>query len=520
MRSIPVTKDSARKVREAMEACVARGLLGPKREKNRTLCWRYDGVGLRICVKCYRGKRGHKIVENNTEVYELLVKGDLEALASHILPEEEEASRRSRFFNQNGCIEIVGPRSDSRSGATSRCRFTRTDLSPDQERVFETVHRWVKRRSGRLLTLGGYAGTGKSTLVSLLASDVQDSRSIAFCSFTGKAASILGQKLRAAGVGLGPHYCGTIHGLIYRPISDPETGRVIDWEQRTRLDHDLVIVDEASMVSRSIFEDLQGYGVPILAVGDHGQLPPVGDRFNLMAAPDLRLEQVHRQALDNPIIELSVAIRKGHDPMSLEIDDPRLNRLSEARGDACTKLLRRLFRQAEDAEDTVVLCYRNRTRVELNRRIRDVLGFEGVLETGDTVICLRNSYFGPVLVANGMRGRVESVRSRGDHWIEAVICHADDGYLLSDARILHDQFGRERTFDDFTRLPFKAWSWSHVGLLYDHGYALTVHKAQGSQFSRVVLFVERTRYTSDEHFARWLYTGVTRSSDELWLVGG
>jgi exodeoxyribonuclease-5 len=55
--------------------------------------------------------------------------------------------------------------------------------------------------------------------------------------------------------------------------------------------------------------------------------------------------------------------------------------------------------------------------------------------------------------------------------------------------------------------------------LFDFGYALTVHKAQGSQAQKVVLFEERFSKMDDETWCRWLYTGVTRAGEELYIIG-
>ena len=90
----------------------------------------------------------------------------------------------------------------------------------------------------------------------------------------------------------------------------------------------LIIVDEASMVDDMMIRDLRSFGVPILAVGDHGQLPPVGGVGSLMKNPNLRLEQIHRQAEGNPIIALSKMMREeGRLPESMPGDAVRFERL-------------------------------------------------------------------------------------------------------------------------------------------------------------------------------------------------
>jgi len=196
-------------------------------------------------------------------------------------------------------------------------------FSEDQEKAYNTIARWMaeggivhdSQKDPLLLSMGGFAGTGKTTLVSALAKDFGKAIRFAFCALSGRAASILGRKLIDHGVNVREnksddgHYCGTIHGLIYQPVENDD-GEVISWIRRDALPYDVIVLDEASMVSESIFKDLARYGVQILAVGDHGQLPPIEGRFSLMENPHIKLERIHRQAADNPIINLSMIVTK------------------------------------------------------------------------------------------------------------------------------------------------------------------------------------------------------------------
>jgi exodeoxyribonuclease-5 len=105
---------------------------------------------------------------------------------------------------------------------------------------------------------------------------------------------VLGNKL----MNIGPEdYVGTIHSLMYFPETDDVSGMILGWHRREWLEFDFIFVDEASMVGKEIWEDLLAYGVPIVAIGDHGQLPPIGkDNFNLMEDPEYVLTEIHRQA--------------------------------------------------------------------------------------------------------------------------------------------------------------------------------------------------------------------------------
>lgn len=367
--------------------------------------------------------------------------------------------------------------------------------------------------------MGGYAGTGKSTLISVLAHDLPYLR-IAYCAFTGKAANVLRQKLAHASVPVRPleDYCGTVHSLIYIP--QMVNGELIGWSLAEELDYDLIIVDEASMVDEQMFKDLSTYRIPILAVGDHGQLPPIGGSFNLMDKPDIRLETIHRQAESSPILRLSSYIRT-HGSLPDKYADDGMVRFVHPRD--TDSVLSELYvgTPVEKIQDCAVLCYRNSTRVTMNNRIR-LLRFQDTIDApphrDDQFICLRNAYG---VIYNGMRGIASVVEDHGDRLYRAYIDFPDD-HLEVDGGIFRYQFNREKTisgFDDVRQFEgFYQDNWYYlIGLLFDYGYCLTVHKAQGSQYEQAVIIYERGGGTSDE-FQRWLYTAATRASGRLTFI--
>jgi len=398
-------------------------------------------------------------------------------------------------------------------------RLTESTLSKEQREAFDTISHWYERDSTaqQVLTLGGYAGTGKSTLVSVLAGKYAD-ESVIFTSFTGKATSVLRSKLFEANVP-GCHDVKTLHSLMYIPIVDKETGRVRGWRRREHLDHDLIIVDEASMLDEQMFNDLKAYNIPILAVGDHGQLPPVFGTFNLMEKPQLRLEKIHRQAEDSPILALADFVRRvGQIPRFDNTMELQLipQRHTEAVFDSLfqTPGLRQ--------SDVGLLCYSNRQRVEFNeqaRRARWKGRFSESPIVGDQLICLRNE---DGTIFNGMRGELTRC-------VDSTVLHYDGAVLFEDDEvevegpICKAQFGLTRTikdFDDYHHLTdFRVKSWGAVGLLFDYGYALTAHKAQGSQFEHVIVSASDVpnRLSLDEK-RRWLYTAFTRASRYLCIL--
>jgi len=423
----------------------------------------------------------------------------------------------------------------------------RSDLSPDQRRVYESMLDWVRTPNSSLLTVGGYAGTGKTTVLSLFASEMSDLR-IAYICFTGRASSILGRKLNASRTrttsractdddskldGPWSHlfyspgdteanypFCGTIHRLLYRPFIDSVTEELLGWEKRTELDrnYDLVVIDEASMVDTRIIEDIRNHGVRILAVGDHGQLPPVMSEGSLVSRPMLRLEKIHRQAEGNPIIQLSRILRE-EGRLATELDDGdhlRFGRKSDITHPRLAEML------AEKKLDAAVLCWRNATRVHVNRTVRGHLGFAGKPpQAGEPLIALRNH--APVF--NGMRGLLTEAATspyQEEFWLmRAKIEFPDEGLPEATYEICRDQFHRARPFesvDELERAGIKVHTMGSAGRLYDFGYAMTIHKSQGSQFKHAVVVVDWKQDYSQENTRRLAYTAVTRASERLTVL--
>jgi len=437
-------------------------------------------------------------------------------------------------------------------------------LSPDQREAYSAISRWSKGDNtggmlGSTLTIGGLAGTGKSTLVGAFAAETD--LLVAYVCFTGRAASNLRRKLEAADVqttrkmltdddrartGRWAHlfygpgtieeglpFCDTIHRLLYRPIIDSRTEELCGWERRDRLDrsYDLIVVDEASMVTDAMLEDIRAHGVRVLAVGDHGQLPPVRGSSSLMATPDLRLEKIHRQAESSPIIRLAHALRTTgrFDPSLADGDVVRvLNKY------AYTTVLREWVVSSVNTHgpaaplDVAVVCWKHATRVSINRTVREMLGYQGKLpQVGEPIMALRN--YPPVY--NGMRGVLlkRAEQPYPDYWwlLRADIDFPDEGVSVEGRDICRDQFhrlprrrGERATFgsiDELKEAGIKVDSMGEAGQLFDFGYAMTVHKSQGSQFDHVIVCVDWTEGDTDDA-RRLAYTAVTRASSRLTVL--
>ncbi len=372
-------------------------------------------------------------------------------------------------------------------------------FSPKQERALAEIGRWFKRPDRQVFRLFGYAGSGKTTLANHVAEGVDGE--VLFAAFTGKAAQVLRSR--------GAAKASTIHSLIYRPrgeetVEDEETGKkaVLPMfalnRQSPLAKASLIIIDECSMVDEELGRDLLSFGTPVLVLGDPGQLPPIsGGGFFTEHEPDFLLDEVHRQARDNPIIDLAQTVREGRELMIGDYGDTA-KVISKAEVDADLVL----------GADQVLVGI-NRTRRRYNQRLRQLKGFDGLLPAaGDKLVCLRNDNAKGLL--NGSLWQVTSAPRTVRQAMTLLVRSEDEGVERAHARIRILKAVFETPDADI------PWQTRRRHDDFDYGYALTVHKAQGSQWNDVVLFDES--YAFREHRQRWLYTAVTRACERLTIV--
>jgi exodeoxyribonuclease-5 len=372
-------------------------------------------------------------------------------------------------------------------------------FSPQQDEALKAVSRWLKDGRTPVFRLFGYAGTGKTTLARYFAEHVDGE--VLFAAFTGKAAQVL----RARGAS----NARTIHSLIYRPkgeeeVSDEETGKttvspLFSLNRQSPLAQAaLIIIDECSMVDEALGRDLMSFGTPILVLGDPGQLPPIsGGGFFTEHEPDILLTEIHRQARDNPIIDLAMQVREGREIMHGDYGTAQVIGKNDVDRDMVL-------------EADQVLVGINRTRRRYNQRLRELKGFDQTYpQAGDKLVCLRNDPAKGLL--NGSLWQVmTSSKETVKPGINLLVRPEDDDMDRGSAKIKL----LKSAFDD----PDLEVPWQTKKRYddFDYGYALTVHKAQGSQWNSVVLFDESFAFRDSRE--RWLYTAITRAAERLVIV--
>jgi len=359
--------------------------------------------------------------------------------------------------------------------------------SPQQEDALNKVARWLKAGDRQVFRLFGYAGTGKTTLAKYIAENADGT--VLFGAYTGKAALVLRSK--------GCQDATTIHSMIYRARdTDTETPTFELNDESPAAEAHLIIIDECSMVDEELGRDLLSFRKPVLVLGDPAQLPPVkGGGYFTEHEPDVMLTEVHRQASDNPIIRLSMMVREGGG-----IDFGTYGQ---------TSVIRRNAINAEIVTGSdQVLVGMNKTRKLYNGRIRELLGrSEPMPMVGDKLVCLRNDRKKGLL--NGGIWSVTRLREQRRNFLKMTVA-PEEGTGAKPVRV-----SVLPNFFDGTEeeLP---WLIRRESDEFAFGYALTVHKAQGSQWDNVVLFDES--YAFREHRARWLYTGITRAAQKITIV--
>lgn len=397
------------------------------------------------------------------------------------------------------------------------------NLTGEQMSVADAMLEYITTGTEPYIAVSGYAGTGKTTIMGYAGSKIVEKNpkiAIAWCAPTGKAASVLKNKLADFGALNSNSDVNTVHGHIYRLNKHGSRDGKLSFSRKSAdlFDYDLIVVDEASMITREMFSDLLAFGKKIIFIGDSGQLPPVGDvAFAPLINKDLSLSTVHRQALKNSITAVATEVRNGG-------EIPYGSRGKEFykihKGTNEFQRIIKMFAEKILAGETMILCGINNTRIQLNRSLRMMLGFSGTLPmAGEKLVCLKNRRdYG---LFNGQIVNVCEAAQYMDNTSCYMVGLDNDMTVMAYTGALNTPPGpalQDRMNSDWKNIRECKEETGDDPFLFDYGYACSVHKAQGSEWENVLLYDERTRHMDDIDYTRWLYTGITRAKNRLCIL--
>lgn len=425
----------------------------------------------------------------------------------------------------------------------------------------------------KILILRGYAGTGKTSLVSALVKTLDEvGRKCVLLAPTGRAAKVFSLYSH--------HPAYTIHRRIYR--QRVFSGDMDNFTLSTNLHRQtLFIVDEASMIANEgisgasfgtgrLLDDLIEYvysvpGCSLMLVGDTAQLPPVGEEQSpaLSAAvlqgyglevTECLLTQVVRQAADSGILYNATRLRQAvMNEECFMLPSVKIGSCPDVKVIQGGDLIETISESYDKAgmDETIVICRSNKRANLYNKGIRNTILYrEDELNAGDVLMVAKNNYFWGAdckeldFIANGdvaVVRRVRRVREMyGFRFADALLCFPDYADLELEVTLLLDTLHHdspslpreqsERLFEavseDYAHLPTKRERIKKIkedpyynALQVKYAYAVTCHKAQGGQWQRV--FLDQGYLTEEmvsPDYYRWLYTAFTRATEILYLV--
>ena len=369
--------------------------------------------------------------------------------------------------------------------------------------------------------IAGYAGAGKSTLVRFIIEELKTygvkETDVCFACFTGKAAQVLLKK--------GNKNVITLHKLLYKSIPKESGGFVRI--PNPSIPYKIVVVDEVSMAPKTLMDLLFKHDVYVICLGDPFQLPPVDKKEDnhLLDTPHIFLDEIMRQAQESEIIQLSMAIRENRPIEVFQGKEVQILNKEELNTGMLT--------WADQ-----ILVATNATRVSINAQMRKLLNFGEQPQDGDKIICLRNYWDcfsdNEEPLVNGTIGILKN-SFLTKRYLPRIVKSTDGlshidlimGDFISDSGMYFHSLEMDKKMIDTGEFSL---DWKTVYQLnrnpktrdippleFTYGYAITCHKAQGSEWDKVLVIEEKFPFDKTEH-ARWLYTAVTRSSEKLVLV--
>lgn len=393
-------------------------------------------------------------------------------------------------------------------------------LTPDQQEALEQLLQFPP-----IFILQGYAGTGKTFLLKHYIERAEEENRIVITATTHKALS----------VAEGDHTIHSYLGLKLRHKENSSKYELVQEGKHQMQYNDIVIIDEASMVSREILSFIlkaqEEYDLTIVFVGDPAQLPPVEEDDSPvweLEAPFYTLREIVRQAKDSNIIKLATLIREGGytraDILST-VDNKSVfsGTIKQGQEFFVNNIQGNIFPQ--------ILSFRNVVVNELNTWARrQVVGED---HSRDRYLTEENLYIRTAIPDSPFRLEdIVTVKEVGlprdypytatDHKVSVIPLTVSKGGTVKEIIVPYnnrDSLNYQANIKQLAKYAKKkvtTWSafWNYAESLIEvkHIYAMTVHRSQGSTFKDIV--VNKTDINSDRLF----YTAVTRASERVFLI--
>jgi len=371
--------------------------------------------------------------------------------------------------------------------------ITYEDLSKKQQKIFNLLWDFINDGiNNNRFIFSGVAGSGKTTILNILYDRLCDD--VVFITLTGKAAQVMRSK--------GIDKARTIHSYLYVPVTDNKgIFKYFRKKNKSEFNEKLIVVDESSMITKNIYDDLMSLGIKIIFTGDINQIPSISnDDFNIMSNPDIRFEEIHRQAENNPIILMARYI----------LDTGKFTK----------KYIGNNIQIVTDRDEHInkygvhyetILCGTNRNRIYLNKQMRKINKRLNKYDSNlpyidDKIICLQNNYGVCPAIYNGDTFIVKE-------WRKPVVI---DGREIIQLKVF-DIDGDERTlYTDTKTWHGGQYKYDKSVIKMDYAYALTVHKSQGSEYKSVCYIDEDVSSFVDQR--KFRYTAITRAKELLTII--
>lgn len=402
----------------------------------------------------------------------------------------------------------------------------KTSITPSlkQEKGIQDTADWFNNKTKQIWTIGGIAGSGKSTLLSLIMEKLGlNEDNTAVVAFTGAASCVLIQK--------GLVTATTIHRFMYVPVEveDPKTHKKkITFKLRESIDENikLIIIEEVSMVSDTMIDELASFKVPMLLIGDPFQLKPVfGNMNKYIQHPDVFLDEPMRQSLENPIYWLANQLR--------QYKKPPLGNIG-----GTVNIYRKInFPITSLTKADQIIAGKNKTCDNINKLYRrQIRGIKSALPVnGDKLLCYKNNWnafcrdklMGETYLVNGLLGYASDIEYDNDTMSFTMTLQPTymvdgqfeklygDTLYFYDTNVKDDRDYIQENYPDvsISRIPMNAREITLNYFLY--GNCITVYKSQGMETNKVLYFDEML--SRDTYFSQF-YTAVTRAKQELDVV--